>query len=87
MLSFIFYCIKNTEICLIFEGQNVTFLQYLQSPVHCFKTVIIFISKILLESCTTSFILHYYYDQQICKKYVTHVNTKWLVFKVSLAMK
>ena len=40
--SFIFYCIKKTEICLIFECQSVTFLQCLQSPEHCFKTVIIF---------------------------------------------
>ena len=40
--SFIFYFIKNTEICLIFGCQSVTFLQFLQSPLHCFKTVIIF---------------------------------------------
>ena len=39
---FVFYCIKNTEICLVFECQNVTFLPCLQSPVHCFKIVIIF---------------------------------------------
>ena len=40
--SFFFSIIKNTEIFLIFECQNVTFLQCLQSPVHYFKTVITF---------------------------------------------
>ena len=40
--SFVFYFKKNTEICLIFECQNITFLHCLQSPVYCLKTVILF---------------------------------------------
>ena len=30
---------KNTEMCLILECQNVTFLQCIRSPVHCLKSV------------------------------------------------
>ena len=61
MLFFCFLLLKNTEMCLILECKNVTFLQFIRSPVHCLKSVTIvrlfdlilriYLSKILLKSC------------------------------------
>ena len=62
--SFYFITLKYRNVH-DFERQNVAFSQCLQSPVHCFKTVIIvhlfflgydiFICKILLKSCIKKF--------------------------------
>ena len=40
--------------------------------------------EVELKSCIKNLILHYYFDRQICQKYVTHVNTKTTFFQSSI---